>query len=259
MRCPKCGKELSADAAFCPFCGSTVNGAENQPFYPPPPSPNRNNKALIAVICVIAVLIIGVIAALASFVIYKGSSEEKATPSPIAATETPAPTPPPTPTPVPTQEVQVIYVTPTPTPYTNYSNAPSAADGYKTFYSSRYNFSCYYPASFNEYNDYGTATLYAVRSRDGLGEEKIAAKPNTGETPESEFNRYVSAHPGTVTYKTVGSDYFAANILNGNTEYYKYCKFRNGNLYWFEFNYPHSQHNVYDVFVNDVYNSININ
>ena len=53
----------------------------------------------------------------------------------------------------------------------------------------------------------------------------------------------------------------SARILNygGITEYYKYCKFRNGNMYWFEFISPHAYHDIYDVYINDIYGTFKVN
>ena len=73
------------------------------------------------------------------------------------------------------------------------------------------------------------------------------------------MNFYIQNHAGNVTYKTSGADYFAVTVNDGITEYYKYCKFRNGNMYWFEFISPHAYHDIYDVYINDIYGTFKVN
>ncbi|MDD6484051.1 MAG: zinc ribbon domain-containing protein [Clostridiales bacterium] len=254
MICNKCGANFEDDASFCPQCGAPVErnyGSINT-------GGNNNNKNNITVLIIIIIcLLVFIIAALAAYIFASGNSPfaPKPTPTPVP-TASPIPSPAPTQPPEPT--AQVIYITPEPRhdPPAPPQQAPRTYSGYETYYSSRYGFSCYYPASFIPYDDYGTLTLYTLRSPDGQGIEKIVAKPNSGETVSSSKNEYTSEHPGSITYQSSGNDYYAVNIRNGGREYYKYCKFRNGNLYWFEFEYPVAQHDIYDIYINDVYNSI---
>lgn len=254
MKCHNCGTDLPDNAAFCRNCGEKQN---TQPINPI----NNNNRTLTIILIVISLILLLAVVIIGTFVIADNKlNGAKETPSPIpAATASPSPTP----TVAPTVTPQVIYVTEeprrVPPPQGNYQAPPPHMPeeaGYRTYYSSKYNFSCDYPASFSVYNDNGSLTLYTVKSPDGMGVEKIVAKPNQGETVSSELSAFKRAYAGTVTYETSGSSYFAVNILNGSMEYYKYCKFKNGNLYWFEFIYPHTQHDIYDIYVNDVYQSM---
>ena len=252
MMCPKCGAYISDDATFCPQCGMTIY--ENNPDMRTTnqggtqQSGGNDNRGLIILVCSIAAAVIFVAIATLSFLFMSGNS-------PFGAKETPAPAPTPTPAPAPTP--QIVYV-PQPETHPQAVNPPSqqsSATGYSTFHSDRYNFSCKYPASFIPYNDGGTLTLYTLRSPDGQGTEKIVAKPNEGETVSSSSAEFLSAHPGTITYESVGDDYYAYSVLSGSTETYRYCKFAKGNLYWFEFSYPYSQLDVYDKYINDIYGS----
>lgn len=262
MNCPKCGTQLSEGATFCPHCGSsTGNGYRN----PTPPNGNnyggggrgQNNNTTVIIIVAIVAAVVCILAAIITFAAYnQGEKNAEATPTPMP-TPTIQATPDITTAPAPT--VQVVYVTEPPSTASQSRSNTSSQSGYKSFYSDEYAFKCDYPASFVAYNDGGTLTLHTVRSQDGTADEKIVAKPNEGETPNSEYKRFLNMHPGTVEYDTIGSSYFAINVDNGVTEYYKYCKFENGNLYWFEMYYPSSQHDLYDKYINDIYRSITIN
>ncbi len=264
MMCPKCGAYISDDATFCPQCGMTIyeNNPDmrtaNQGGAPQPVGGgnNNNNRGLIILICSIAAAVLFVVLVTFGFLLMSGNSPfgAKETPAPTpVATPTPEPTPTPAPAPAPTP--QIVYV-PQPQPETNPNPVQQyRPTGYNTFRSDKYNFSCEYPAGFIPYDDGGTLTLYTLRSPDGQGTEKIVAKPNEGETVGSSSADFLASHPGTITYESVGSDYYAYSVLSGSTETYRYCKFAKGNLYWFEFSYPYSQLDVYDTYINDIYGS----
>ena len=260
MNCPKCGFPVSNTATFCPKCGSSminippVNRGYNS-GYNQNHNSNNNNNILMLIIGIAAALIICVAAAIITFTIWEnGNSEPSPSPSP-----SPSPTPTVEPTAMPTPTVQVVYVTQQPVnppPHNQNPSAVNPGESYKTYYSSQYGFSCNYPASFVLYNDNGTLTLLTARSADGLATEKIVAKRNEGETVSSELNAFSRLHGGYVDYKSTGSDYFAVRLKNGSSEYYKYCKFANGNLYWFEFAYPADQNAIYDNYINDIYSTL---
>lgn len=262
MNCPKCGFQLNDAATFCPKCGySIMNATSNNNTYNnyPPQNinntsgNNNNNNIVLILIAVFSAIIILIVAIIVAFSVWNNTAA-RPTATPFI-TQSPAPTVEPTDVPVPT--VQVVYVTQEPVkvaPPVSNSNT-----GYLPYYSSKYNFRCNYPANFIVYDDYGTLTLLTARSPDGMGIEKIVAKPNEGETVNSEFNAFISAHNGYVDYKSVGSDYFAVSVQVGSRMYYKYCKFKNGNLYWFEFESPRDQYDLYDMYINDVYKSFSIN
>lgn len=271
MKCYNCGADLPDNAAFCGSCGAQQpvqpdngymyyenlggsNGNNNKG------NNNKGNKPLLIVLIVLSLIIFLTAIIIGTFVIADNKlNDAKETPSP-SPTSTATAAPSPTPIATPAVTPQVIYVTEeprrVPPPQDNYQPPAQQVSGYRTYYSSKYNFSCAYPASFSVYDDNGSLTLYTVKSPDGMGVEKIVARPNQGETVSSELSAFKRAYAGAVTYESSGSDYFAVNILNGSMEYYKYCKFKNGNLYWFEFVYPHAQHDIYDIYVNDVYQSM---
>ncbi len=296
MKCPQCGTELDSDALFCPECGTYIGeqtaektdaaqeqqvfeepaapapeeirqssdfenlqqNTKQQPYTNPQPYANQQqyinnqpkkqtNPAIIVIIVLLSLLVV-IGAVFAGYLIMGGSSfGARPTPSPSPTpvpTATPRPTPTMRPTPVPTIAPAVSGAVKNPT--------------YKVFKSDAYGFSCSYPSHFEVYNDGGTLTLWTGRSSDGSAREIIVATPAGGTTVNSGFNSYVSSHNGEILYQTKGSDYYAVNISDGTTEYYKYCKFKNGNMYWFEFISPHREHEIYDAYINDIYNSIEI-
>ena len=274
MICPRCGAQVRDGAPFCPKCGATMQGVANTgvPFsgnmmtgapnsgMPNMPGGGKKNNTPV----ILAIIISGAVIFLVTFVIMFMAFAEV---GPFAPEPTPSPTPTPTPTveptPVPQPTVQVVYITQPPqappqAPAKTYTGGAIPNPSYKRYSSSEYGFSCNYPSHFSVYNDGGNITLYTVRSADGSARELIAATPVGNSTVSSSLNSYISSHPGNISYKTSGADYYAINIKNGATEYYKYCKFKNGNMYWFEFISPTAEHEIYDVYINDIYQSFNI-
>ena len=273
MYCNNCGAKLPDDAGFCPNCGNNVqsqnqlnniqsdfskntgtNGNKHSK------KNNKNNTALIISV-IVAALVVFISAGLIMFNIMSGSS-------PFAPKETPIPTmmplPTTTPTPVPEVTPQIIYVTTEPQ-QANVPPQPPAQQSvvtsptYTMYNSSAYGFKCSYPSHFTVYNDGKAETLYSVMAPDGSAREIIATRTASGTSVGNELDYYIQSHVGSVTYKTSGADYFAVNINDGSTEYYKYCKFRNGNMYWFEFISPHIYHDIYDVYINDIYATFKVN
>ena len=251
MKCHKCGASINNGDSFCSKCGAPV------PVQQPQDNGNNNRLLIILILALTGVLVL-IIAAVVSFLVMDGSIKAKATPSPVP---TPIPTATASPTAEPTPTPQIIYVTQPPAAHEAPPPQPYAPDnqpvqsGYRTYYSSKYGFSCDYPAGFITYDD-GTTSLYTVHSPDGAGYMKINASSSSGQSVSSSKGNFISAHSGTITYQSSGNDYYAVTIRSGGTEYYKYCKFKNGNMYWFEFTYPSSQHDIYDIYINAVYSSI---
>ncbi len=269
MICPKCGAQVSEGAPFCPKCGATMRGVMSSGGSQMPPvnnggynGNNKGNNVVIIAAIITAAAVIFLLAGIfgSMYIMEVGPFEPEATATPVP---TASPTPTPTPTPVPAQPTpQIVYVTQPPqTVQQSVSTSQSSVVSnpvYKTYSDSDYGFSCNYPSHFSVYNDGGQITRYTVQSQDGSARELIAATPIGSETVSSSLQSYINSHPGNISYKTSGSDYYAINIKNGATEYYKYCKFKNGNMYWFEFISPTAYHEVYDVYINDIYQSFNI-
>lgn len=273
MYCNNCGTKVPDDATFCPNCGNNMqsqkqlNGIKND-FSKNTngnkhSKKNNNNTALIVAI-IVATLIVFISAGLIMFNVMSGSS-----PFAPKATSTPMPTPMPlptaTPTPMPEVTPQIVYVTQEP----QQANVPPqqprqdtgvvAHPSYTMYNSSAYGFKCSYPSHFVVYNDGKAETLYSVEAPDGSARKIIATKSAADTSVGNELNFYIQNHAGNVTYKTSGADYFAVTVNDGITEYYKYCKFRNGNMYWFEFISPHAYHDIYDVYINDIYGTFKVN
>lgn len=228
--------------------------------------PPKKTNPLIIVIIILAAIILFVLAMLVSNVMMSGVN-------PFAkATPTPSPTPTPIVTEAPVVTPEVIYITPepqvqqqvqqpVPPPPMPHENTESVVryPSYSTYKSSKFNFSCNYPSHYLLYDDGLNTSLYTVRAADGNAIEKICAKVNEGETVAGQLQNYIDTHRGYVEYKTSGSDYFAVSIANGTMHSYKYCKFKYGNLYWFEFEYNTVNYaDVYDEYINDIYRSFSI-
>lgn len=246
MYCNNCGTKVPDDATFCPNCGNNMqsqkqlNGIKND-FSKNTngnkhSKKNNNNTALIVAI-IVATLIVFISAGLIMFNVMSGSS-----PFAPKATSTPMPQQANVPPQQPRQDTGVV-----------------AHPSYTMYNSSAYGFKCSYPSHFVVYNDGKAETLYSVEAPDGSAREIIATKSAADTSVGNELNFYIQNHAGNVTYKTSGADYFAVTVNDGITEYYKYCKFRNGNMYWFEFISPHAYHDIYDVYINDIYGTFKVN
>lgn len=279
MYCNNCGAKLPDDAVFCPNCGNSVQsqnqmngvqddfskntGTNGNKHYK---KKNNSNTALIVSI-IVAALIVFISAGLIMFNMMSGSGLFVPKPT-VAPIPTPMPLPTAAPTPEPEVTPQIIYITPEPQQANvpppppvqhQYDTGVVTRPSYSMYSNSAHGFKCSYPSHFSVYNDGKTETLYSVASYDGLVRELIATRSAENTNVGAELNRYIQNHSGSVTYKTSGSDYFAVNINDGTTEYYKYCKFKNGNMYWFEFISPRAYHDIYDVYINDIYNSFKVN
>lgn len=291
MICPRCGTQPHKGARFCPKCGASLddvmpmdeeimqsgkqcNGQyqygqnyNNQQYNRPPKK--KNNFAVMLVIIISLVLL--VIMAVVGYMTYTyiGIFKDDTPPSPMPSvdailTPSPSPTTSPIPTPVSTQMPTLPPIdisTPVPVsgnmPSNNTSYVPAVKNpSYNTLKNSVYGFSCAYPTHFIDYDDGSASTLWAGCTSDGRARETIAVSPIGNETVSSSFDSYVASHPGTITYQTKGSDYYAISVRNGDKQQYKYCKFKNGNMYWFEFMSPCEELPIYSNYVDYVYNSI---
>lgn len=260
MYCKHCGANIVEGGRFCPNCGTAAENPQQAPDYSNQqqnPNNRKNNSQLITLAIVIAMIVL--VAAIAFTYMIVG---EKGLFAP-EATPTPMPTSTPVVTATPTQAPEVTPVVVVVERDAPENKPPIKNDGhvynpdYLTFRNSEYGFSCAYPSNFQVYDD-GGKTLYTIKNHDGSVRELISAESAGGKSVSSSMNEFISRYSGSVTYKTSGSDYYAVNINNGSSEHYKYCKFKNGNMYWFEFVYPSSQHDLYDMYINDIYSSMNI-
>lgn len=266
MRCQNCGAEVRSGAQFCQNCGARIDRLpeRNRVYDGQRYASNRGGKQnevnpLVIVIIILAAIILFGAAFLVSNQIMGGGLFVKATPTP---SPTPVPTPIATEAPAPTP--QIVYVTPqqpVPPPPQQPADTENVVryPSYSTYNSSKFGFRCNYPSHYLTYNDGLNTSLYTVRSADGNAIQKICAKVNEGETVQGQLQNFIDTHRGYVDYKTSGSDYFAVSIINGTMHSYKYCKFKYGNLYWFEFEYNTSSYaDVYDSYINDIYKSFSI-
>lgn len=256
--CTKCGSKISEDDNFCPECGEPVsraqddeelqNEAQNKP---------KSHKALIVLLSIFILLLIMCIAGVITYIFMNENStilKESLDRQNAVSLYTPPPS-----APVPSASV-------TPSVKTHSakreSEATPAVTGseYSVFYDREYNFSCAYPTGFKQYNDNTMSGRYSLKSADGKGTFKICASKNsTNITSEQSISVFKSKCGGLTDYESKGDRYYAVRMKNSGMCYYKYLQLANGNMYWFEFEYPEEQEDIYDEYVNYIYKSFTIN
>jgi hypothetical protein len=282
--CPECGTAVRNDVPSGTdnvqkrnYNGNNYNGNDYNSNNHSGSNRNGNNNmlAFIALAAVMAVII----CALIVFIIVKASggkqTEENNNNGAVvlftaAPTATPTPTPVPTATPTPTP-VSAPASDHAPAPVSNPASAPEpprtvtweeavnsrtiseVSGGYKRYTNTAYNFSCLFPAGFEVFND-GTKSLWSVRSSDG-GVVTISASAATDSVSDGK-QRYISQKGGTIDYQNSGSNFYAVRLADGGKYHYKYCKYANGNMYWFEVDFPGSSYSRYDTIINDMYQSL---
>lgn len=259
MYCRKCGAELGEHDVFCPECGAAVhNDAKN------PNKEQHSKSGSRTVIVLVSILIVLVVLGLAALIAYvftndrsTSLSESLAKQNMAASYTLPPVTSSPAPSPTP-------FSTPSSLPKSNITStensAPAAEIGYEIFTDKEYNFSCAYPEDFIKYNDNTATGRYTVKSPDGSGDLKICASKNsTNITIDQSMSVFKSKHGGTVEYESSGNTYYAVRLRNGEKYYYKYLKMANGNMYWFELEYPAMYSSIYDEYINSIYKSFTIN
>ena len=276
MKCKYCGQELAGDELFCGNCGTRIDRAESETLARDyPKTAKQKNYTMIAVIIASVAVLFAACAGIGYIFIHDNKNNDEqilaaAVSTSPAATQSPQVSPTPTIPPTP----NVVYVTPEPTPQIIYVTQEPGKEPptrrnysvvrtpiYDTYYDSDFNFSCQYPEHFNMYIDSNHENRYTVSAPDGTAVQKIYARSNadgslTVDSALADFKRSVG---GRVDYETSGSDYFAVRMKNGERYYYKYCKFKNGRVVGFEFDFDVDLFDVYDGYINDIYNSLKIN
>lgn len=242
MYCNKCGEYINNNSEKCSHCGNTEL--------------HNLGKNLLVFLIYLTILLMAVTIALGGTAVSEArhNIDEAAKSMPVPTTAV-SPTQIPRTTPKPT-----ATATPMPGIKNGTEEYIKSADeiSFKTYYNSDFAFSCPYPNYFIMYDDYGIEYLYTLRSPDGTAIEKISAKRRTNEDIMSEYNKCVNSHSGTVDYKNIDSNYFAVSIEGTSEDFYKYCEFKNGNIYWFEFITPASRRGMYNKYIEKIYTDFNV-
>ena len=216
MYCKKCGANLNDSERFCYKCGTPVDNSPvgnsqptpnyQMPQYQPVVPNNRNSNSQLITLAIVISMIFLVAAIALTYMIVgeKGPFKPEATPTPMP-TPTPVVTVAPTQAPAPTPIVVVIEKD-------GSENKPPIENSghvynpdYSTFRNTAYGFSCAYPSNLQVYDD-GGMTLYTVKNYDGSVRQLISAESASGKSVSSSMNEFISRYPGSVTYKTSGSD-----------------------------------------------------
>ena len=188
------------------------------------------------------------------------------------ATPTPAPEPTSTPLPKPTEtpvsEPNTIPTySPSDTPDTSSyggqisSNQVEQAPSnplYVRHRNDEYGFSCLFPKHFVVNRADTVSPPYIACSPKGSAQEIMDVKSAFGCSVSSELNMYISSVGGEITYMDQGDDFYAVSMTAGDTCYYKYCKFANGNMYSFEFINPLRQDSIYSRYIETIYQGFTI-
>lgn len=137
------------------------------------------------------------------------------------------------------------------------ASAPQSASGYQTYSSSKFSFSCAYPASFRATNVTDNFILYSCESPDSNADLYINGTENSsGLSPSTVYSNFVSTYGGVEEFKNIGDNFCAGRIINGARSHYCYYKLTNGMIRGFEMHYPTSQDGYYDGLINDIYSRI---
>ena len=131
---------------------------------------------------------------------------------------------------------------------------------YKTYTDPDYNFSCAYPAHFQLYNESDNFVRYSLKATDGTATLKICAtKNNSGLSVKNVSDNFKSSYPGSVDYEASGDHWCAISTRQGNKYHYGYFSLGSGMIRGFEMHYDADYHDIYDQYVNDIYDSLKLN
>lgn len=171
------------------------------------------------------------------------------------------PTPaPPTPTPVPPTPTPAAQAPKTDKADTPKSGGVVASPSYKTYSDADYSFSCAYPSHFVLYNEDNAFVRYSLRAPDNTAEIKICATNNkAGLSPQTVRDNFVSTYPGSIDYKNLGDDWCVIRTLDSGKYHYGYFKLSGGKIRGFEFHFDAAYFDIYDSYINDIYDKLILN
>lgn len=127
---------------------------------------------------------------------------------------------------------------------------------YSTYSDSDYNFSCSYPSHFRVYNEKNNFMRYTLSAPDDTATLKICATSNSSWLSVSTVaGNFKSSYPGSTDYENSGADWCAVRTYKNGWYHYGYFKLTNNMIRGFEFHFNSNYFDIYDRYINDIYNS----
>lgn len=263
MKCIKCGAKLKSNAVYCHKCGMRVD--KNQNNNNDTDTQTGGSKAVIVLLVVLILLVLLGLAALGAYLFVGNQSS-------VIRDELSAPTPTEQPpvvaTIVPKEDTEddtknSIKTSEKPkekpTLSSDDENTHISDPEYKTYTDSEFKFSCSYPSHFEKYTDNTSTARYNLKTNDGEVTMRICAEKNTaGLTIQQSLSVFKSKHGGIVEYTASGESYYAIRINADGVCYYKYLRLKNNTFYWFEFTYPKEEKNIYEEYIQHIYESFTV-
>lgn len=241
MYCRKCGNKLPEEAEFCGDCGEQV--------IPLPEAQTvkiKKDHTIAILLGVLGTLVIILLSILIYLVYNYHLFPMGNAPVPVVSTvqsaEPAITAPPQTQTPKPAETAAVPESSPVALSNVNYDVRSDP----------EFDFDYAVPDFFERYNDGKNEHRYTAKAPDGSASLLVGARKSKGQTVRQSFEEYVSEH-GEPEFEQQMEDRYTVRISRDGECYYKYCVFREGTVYWFEFIYDQAQKAVYEPFTKELY------
>ncbi len=237
MKCSKCGADIKKGQLFCPECGIKVKG---------------NGTKIIIILVVVLILMLLIVAGLLAVLFGDDSGSSSGT---VAnnVQSTIAPTKKPTEKPIEAPTINPVVSTETNSSSVVHERNPQ----YATYRNSKFDFSCKYPLNFHVVSS--GENVYEMENADGSARLSISVGYNYGETVSESKYYFDTGHNGAIEYSSSGDTFYAERINYNGTCYYRYYKSVGAVSYYFDLIYPSNYQDIYDKYVNDIYQSITYN
>lgn len=236
--CEKCGARLPVDSAVCVSCGFDPNKRDNE-------GSKKRGYLLIALLAVFAVVATASVIWLAA----KNSDRKNKNDAEMhtQAAYTAA------------QSQNDIY-TPEATTGMPVKEGAVIDPVYNTYYDYGYSFSCNYPAHFVAESNNSDDARYILNAPDGTAKLRICAYDNSsGMSPQQVISKFKTDYPGTVDYENYKDEWCVISTIYNDKCHYGYYNMRNGVVRGFELHYDMDKSAVYDIYVEEIYDSLVFN
>lgn len=236
--CEKCGARLPLDSDVCVSCGFNQNKSENEPS-------KKVGYLLIALLAVFAVVSIASVIWLASKNSDRKNKNDAETHTQAADDVT--------------QLQNDIYTSDAATGMPVKEGAVRDPV-YNTYNDYEYSFSCSYPAHFVAESNNSDDARYILNAPDGTAKLRICAYDNSsGMSPQQVISKFKSDYPGTVDYENYKDEWCVISTIRNDKCHYGYYNMRDGVVRGFELHYDMDKSDVYDIYVEEIYDSLVFN